>query len=135
MSDHRGAITHEGERYPSPRHGLDYLDGDPPEPGHARQIGERLWWARIPLPMELNHINVWLMDEGDRWTLVDTGMAEPVCREAWESLDAQVLGGRPIGRVFITHDHPDHLGLAPWLAARHGAQVWMSAFAHQAVAR
>jgi glyoxylase-like metal-dependent hydrolase (beta-lactamase superfamily II) len=134
MSEHRGAITHEGERYPSPRHGLDYLDGDPPEPGHARQIGERLWWARIPLPMELNHINVWLVDEGDHWTLVDTGMAEQVCREAWDSLDATVLGGRPIGRVFITHDHPDHLGLAPWLAARHGAKVWMSAFAHQAVA-
>jgi glyoxylase-like metal-dependent hydrolase (beta-lactamase superfamily II) len=134
MSDHRGAITHEGERYPSPRHGLDYLDGDPPEPGHARQIGERLWWARIPLPMELNHINVWLIDEGDHWTLVDTGMAEPVCREAWDSLDAQVLGGRPIGRVFITHDHPDHVGLAPWLAGRHGAKVWMSAFAHQSVA-
>jgi hypothetical protein len=39
MNDHRGAITREGERYPSPRHALDYLDGDPPEPGHARQIG------------------------------------------------------------------------------------------------
>ena len=76
MSEHRGAITREGERYPSPRRDLDYLDGEPPEPGHARQVGERLWWARIPLPMELNHINVWLIDEGDHWMLVDTGMAE-----------------------------------------------------------
>jgi len=134
MSEHRGAITREGERYPSPRHGLDYLEGDPPEPGRARQVGERLWWARIPLPMELNHINVWLLDEGDHWTLVDTGMAEEVCREAWHSLDAHHLGGRPIRRVFITHDHPDHMGLAPWLAERHGAQVWMSEFAHRSVA-
>ena len=134
MSEHRGAITHEGERYPSPRHGLDYLEGEPPAPGHARQIGERLWWARIPLPMELNHINVWLMDEGDGWTLVDTGMAEEVCRAAWGTLDAQYLRGLPLKRIFITHDHPDHMGLSPWLGSRHGAAVWMSAFAHQSVA-
>jgi len=133
MSEHRGAITHEGERYPSPRHGLDYLEDDPPEPGRARRIGERLLWARIPLPMELNHINVWLLDEGDHWTLVDTGMADPVCREAWESLEKHHLDGRPIGRIFVTHDHPDHMGLSPWLAERHGAKVWMSAFAHQSV--
>ena len=134
MSEHRGAITHEGERYPSPRRDLDYLDGQPPEPGHARQVGERLWWARIPLPMELNHINVWLIDEGDHWMLVDTGMAEQVCRDAWGTLEAQHLGGRPLRRVFITHDHPDHMGLSPWLASRHGAEVWMSAFAHRSVA-
>jgi len=61
MSEHRGALTAEGERFPSPRHALDYLDIEPPEPGHAVQLGEGLLWARIPLPMELNHINVWLL--------------------------------------------------------------------------
>ena len=133
MSEHRGAITHEGERYPSPRHALDYLEGEPPESGHARQIGERLWWARIPLPMELAHINVWLMDDLDGWTLVDTGMAEDVCRAAWATLQSEHLGGRPLRRIFITHDHPDHMGLSPWLAQAHGAEVWMSAFAHRSV--
>jgi len=133
VSEHRGAITHEGELYPSPRHGLEYLEVDPPEPGHARPIGERLWWARIPLPMELNHINVWLMDDGEGWTLVDTGMAEEVCRAAWHTLETQYLQGRPLRRVFITHDHPDHVGLARWLASRHDAAAWMSDFAHDAL--
>jgi glyoxylase-like metal-dependent hydrolase (beta-lactamase superfamily II) len=133
MSEHRGAITHEGERYPSARHALDYLEGEPPESGHARQIGERLWWARIPLPMELSHINVWLMEEDDGWTLVDTGMAADACRAAWETLQSRYLGRRPLRRIFITHDHPDHMGLSPWLAQLHGAEVWMSAFAHHSV--
>ena len=134
MSEHRGAITREGELYPSPRHGLEYLDIDPPEPGHARQVGERVWWARIPLPMELNHITVWLLDDGEGWTLIDTGMAEEVCRAAWETLEAQHLQGRPLQRIFITHDHPDHIGLAHWLVSRHGAALWMSEFAHSSVA-
>ena len=88
MNEHRGAITHEGEAYPSPRHALDYLDMDPPAPGHAQPVGDRLWWARIPSPMELHHVNVWLLDDGDGWTLVDTGMPEDVCRAAWGTLEA-----------------------------------------------
>jgi len=130
MSEHRGAITAEGELYPSPRRALDYLEIDPPEPGHALALGEGLLWARIPLPMELNHINVWLLAHEDGWMLVDTGLAEDVCREAWHSLERNDLGGRPLRRIFLTHDHPDHMGLSRWLHERHGAPVWMSEIGH-----
>ncbi len=91
MSEHRGALTAEGELYPSPRTGLDYLEIDPPEPGRAVEIGDGLRWARIPLPMELNHINVWLLRHEDGWMLVDTGLADDVCRAAWHSLEAHDL--------------------------------------------
>jgi glyoxylase-like metal-dependent hydrolase (beta-lactamase superfamily II) len=131
MSDHRGALTAEGELYPSPRRGLDYLEIEPPEPGRAVEIGAGLRWARIPLPMELNHINVWLLRHEDGWMLVDTGLADDVCREAWHSLEANDLDGRALRRIFITHDHPDHMGLSRWLHERHGAPVWMSAIGHE----
>jgi glyoxylase-like metal-dependent hydrolase (beta-lactamase superfamily II) len=130
MSEHRGALTAEGELYPSPRRALDYLENDPPEPGCAIEIRAGLRWARIPLPMELNHINVWLLRHDDGWMLVDTGLAEEVCREAWHSLEARELEGRALRRIFITHDHPDHMGLSRWLHERHGAPVWMSAIGH-----
>jgi glyoxylase-like metal-dependent hydrolase (beta-lactamase superfamily II) len=130
MTEHRGAITSEGELYPSPRRGLDYLELEPPAPGHAVALGARFLWARIPLPMELNHINVWLLEHEDGWMLVDTGMAEEVCREAWHTLEPGEMQGRPLRRIVVTHDHPDHMGLAGWLQLRHGAPLWMSTLGH-----
>jgi glyoxylase-like metal-dependent hydrolase (beta-lactamase superfamily II) len=131
MSERGGPLTREGERYPPAPHELSYLPLDPPPPGGAQAVADGLLWLRIPLPMELNHINVWLLEDGDGWLLVDTGMAHEACREAWLRLEQEVLGGRPLRRIFVTHDHPDHVGLAPWLAARHGADVWMSEHAHR----
>ena len=31
-------------------------------------------WARLPLPMALDHVNVYALDEGDSWTVIDTGL-------------------------------------------------------------
>jgi glyoxylase-like metal-dependent hydrolase (beta-lactamase superfamily II) len=131
MSEHRGTLTSEGELYPSPRRALDYLELDPPEAGHAVAIAPGLLWARVPLPMELNHINVWLLDDAEGWLLVDTGMSEDVCREAWTTLEPGAMQGRPLRRIFVTHDHPDHMGLARWLHERHGAPLWMSEVGHR----
>lgn len=132
MSDRQrgGRLTSEGESYSSPGE-LEYLALDRPEAGRAVRIDEGLHWARVPLPMELSHINVWLLDDGDAWLLVDTGMDEEVCREAWHALERDHLGGRRLRRVFVTHDHPDHMGLAGWLGQRHGAELWMSAVGHE----
>jgi glyoxylase-like metal-dependent hydrolase (beta-lactamase superfamily II) len=131
MSERGGSITREGERYPPEPRELEFLHAEPPAAGSVCRIADGVLWLRIPLPMELNHINVWLLEDGDGWLLVDTGMAEDVCRDAWQRLEEGVLAGRPLQRVFVTHDHPDHMGLAPWLVERHGAAVWMSEHAHR----
>ena len=106
---------------------LDYPVAVPPVPGAALELAPGVHWARLPVPGTLGHINVWLLEDGDAWTLVDTGMDVPAARAAWDGPLAAYLGGRPLGRIICTHHHPDHAGLAAWLAERHAAPVCMSA--------
>ncbi len=104
------------------RGGLSYPFPEPPAFGEALEIAPGVLWARLPLPMALDHVNAFALDEGEGWTLVDPGMDTRAGRAALEALLAGPLGGRPVGRVIVTHYHPDHIGLAGWLQAR-GAEL------------
>ncbi|KHQ52932.1 Metallo-beta-lactamase [Mameliella alba] len=95
----------------------------PPAPGEAIELAEGVLWMRLPLPMKLDHVNVYALDDGDGWTVVDTGFASRTSRELWQGLMAGPLGGRPVRRVVVTHHHPDHMGLAGWFQTAHGAEL------------
>lgn len=95
-----------------------------PPDGGAVELAPGVLWVRMPLPYALDHVNLWLLDEGDGWTLVDTGHGDETTRQAWDALARTVLRGRPVRRVVCTHHHPDHLGLAGWMEARWGAELW-----------
>ena len=106
---------------------LDYPIAAPPESGGAVPLVSGVSWLRLPVPGGLKHINVWLLEDGAGFTLIDTGMNVAAARAAWDGPLATALGGRPITRIICTHHHPDHAGLAGWLAARHGVAVYRSA--------
>lgn len=105
---------------------LTYPLGSPPGAGEAIQVAPGVLWLRMPLPMALNHINVWALADGDTWTLVDTGIQTPETAAAWLSAFSGVLGGRAVGRVICTHMHPDHIGMAGWLTRRFDCQLWIT---------
>ncbi|MGD9981319.1 MAG: MBL fold metallo-hydrolase [Hyphomonadaceae bacterium] len=105
---------------------LSYPLGDPPEPGVAREIAPGVNWVRMPLPFVLKWINLWLLEDGDGWTIVDTGVALEQTREYWRAIFEAKLDGRPVKRVICTHMHPDHMGLAGWICRKFGATLWMS---------
>jgi glyoxylase-like metal-dependent hydrolase (beta-lactamase superfamily II) len=112
---------------PTSHRGLTYPWGRRvPEPGELIEIAPGVGWARLPVPGPLNHINVWMLDDGDGVALVDTGLNIPAAREAWERLFEGPLAGRQVTRIFCTHMHPDHVGLAGWLSERFGVQLWMT---------
>ncbi len=95
----------------------------PPEPGQAIEVAKGVLWMRLPLPMVLDHVNVYALDDGDGWTLIDTGFASKKTRGIWQTNIDGPLGGKPVKRVLVTHHHPDHIGLAGWFQAEHGAQL------------
>jgi glyoxylase-like metal-dependent hydrolase (beta-lactamase superfamily II) len=93
-----------------------------PETGTTHTVAPGVHWLRMPLPFALDHINLWLLEDGAGFTAVDTGIAMDTVKQAWKS----VLNGRHLSRQIVTHFHPDHLGLAGWLEAEHGAPLWMT---------
>lgn len=97
-----------------------------PPPGETLLVGPGVHWLRMPLPFALDHINLWLLEDGDGWAIVDTGIGNEATRALWEKLFAGTLGGRPVTRIIVTHYHPDHAGNAGWLAERTGAPVFMT---------
>ena len=80
----------------------------------------------LPLPFELESVNVYLVRLPSGYLLIDCGMeTDP----AFETLSA---GMRTIGaswsdirQILLTHMHPDHMGLARRLIELSGAQLIM----------
>ncbi|MFK7974882.1 MAG: MBL fold metallo-hydrolase [Halioglobus sp.] len=100
--------------------------GASPEPGVPQQVAEGVFWVRFSMPMSLDHINLWLLEDEDGWTIVDTCLNIPSARETWESLFSGFMQGKPVKRVICTHLHPDHVGLAGWITERFDCPLWMS---------
>lgn len=96
---------------------------EPPATGKAIEVADGILWMRLPLPMKLDHVNVYALDDGDGWTVLDTGFSSNKTRSIWESLLSGPLVGKPVHRVVVTHHHPDHIGNAGWFQSRFGAEL------------
>jgi len=105
---------------------LRYPWAEPPANGEACEVAPGVLWIRLPLPMALDHVNIYALDDGESWTIVDTGIHSKRSVKLWESVLAGPLQGKPVGRVILTHHHPDHVGMAGWLMDRFGAELMAS---------
>ncbi len=92
----------------------------PPEPGKTVEIAPGVHWLKTSLPFRLNAVNLWLLRDGNGWTMIDCGFPLPEVREQIEAAWSATLGGRPITRLIVTHHHPDHAGNCRWIAERWG---------------
>lgn len=105
---------------------LQYPFSDLPEPGRCVVVSPGVKWLRMPLPMALDHINLYLLEDDDGWWIVDTGMGLDSTQKLWEEIFAHELEGKPIKAVLCTHMHPDHCGQAGWLCERFRIPLYMS---------
>lgn len=103
---------------------IDMPIAAPPAEGEAIEVAPGVQWLRLPLAMALDHVNCYALDEGDGWSIVDTGTDSRRGRAIWDRILAGPLAGKPVRRVIVTHHHPDHIGLAGWFQSAHGAELW-----------
>jgi len=113
-----------------PVYSPDYAYDAAPGPGATIEVAPGVHWLQMPLPFQLDHINLWLLDDsdadGDGWAIIDTGIARDEVKAAWESIfEAHFTEVKPLKRVIVTHFHPDHMGLAGWLTRRFEVPLWM----------
>ena len=105
---------------------LRFPFAEAPAIGTVVEVAPGILWTRIPLPFRLNHVNIYLIEDGDGWAVLDTGIGDEPTREGWEALVAGPLAGRRLTRLIVTHFHPDHIGLAGWLCERFGLKLLTS---------
>lgn len=98
----------------------------PATDGSLVEVAPGVLWASMPMPMGLDHVNVWLLRGDSGWTLVDTGLPTGATRALWERIAAEHLDGLPVQALVCTHFHPDHAGLAAWLCERFDVPLYMS---------
>ena len=98
----------------------------PPKPGTVKEIRDGIFWAQMPLPMLIDHVNVYILEGANELTIVDTGLNFENCRSAWLNIIKNNFSTKPITKVVITHHHPDHIGLLGWFCQNFGVEVYAS---------
>ena len=94
--------------------------------GESLPIADGIHWLRMPLPFELAHINLWLLEDNDSWVVVDSGMRTEDSQTIWRKTIAGLMNDKPLRHVVVTHLHPDHVGCAGWLAHEYDVDLWMT---------
>ena len=88
------------------------------------EITSDILWVRLPLPMALDHINVYLLRDIDGWALIDTGLYSEATQNCWNAILDKLDG--PLTRIIATHMHPDHIGCAGYLSELFQIPLYMS---------
>ncbi|MFY9953947.1 MBL fold metallo-hydrolase, partial [Bradyrhizobium sp.] len=107
----------EALRYPWENH---------PGPDQVVEVMPGVLWVRLKLPFRLNHVNVYLLADGDGFAMVDSGFGNEESIAAWTTLFDGPLKHVRITRLIVTHSHPDHVGLAGWIVERFKCTLHMS---------
>ncbi|WP_282146583.1 MBL fold metallo-hydrolase [Alteromonas stellipolaris] len=103
---------------------MHYPAIEQPSPGEWTEIAKGVLWLRMPLPFELDHINLYLVEDDDGWVVIDTGLGTNTTKTLWKEIFAAL--DKPISAVLVTHLHPDHVGLAGWIADQFKVPLYMS---------
>jgi len=97
------------------------------ETQRVKQIAADCWRITLPLPFRLREVHLYLLRAPDGYALIDTGLGTPEGRATFDSaLEELGIKERDIARVYVTHMHPDHIGMSG-RRTDSGARVYLMA--------
>src|SRR5258708_22397616 len=80
----------------------------------------------LPMPWELETVNVHLIELDEGYLLIDSGVATEECFDALEAgLAARGVAWPQVRMLLLTHFHPDHIGLSWKILELSGARLVM----------
>ena len=98
---------------------------------HTESWQEGWLQVKVPVPFSLKWVNSYLIPEERGYTLVDPGLRTDDAIKTWAKvLKDHNLQWNDITRIVLTHQHPDHYGLAGYVQEKSGAPVFMTRLAH-----
>jgi hypothetical protein len=57
---------------------VTFIDSEIPKPGTLQEVALGIFWLRMPLPFDLDHINLYLLEDNQNgqegFALIDTGI-------------------------------------------------------------
>jgi glyoxylase-like metal-dependent hydrolase (beta-lactamase superfamily II) len=91
-----------------------------------REVYPHVWKLALPLPFELESVNVYLVEIDGGWMLIDTGMeTEDAFATLSGAMERRGIEWREIRHILLTHMHPDHIGMSRRLLDLTGAKLSM----------
>src|SRR6201998_1449400 len=97
-----------------------------PGPDQVVEVMAGVLWVRLKLPFRLDHVNIYLLADGEGWAMVDSGFGNEESIAAWTRLFEGPLAHVKVTRLIVTHSPPDHVGLAGWIVERFNCPLVMS---------
>ncbi|CAB4696912.1 MAG: MBL fold metallo-hydrolase [Actinobacteria bacterium] len=91
-------------------------------PHTFQELGADIRQLTFQLPLGIDHVHCYFVrGASGAWIVVDTAVAYPGAEAVWREAIARL--DAPVGHIFVTHYHPDHVGGADLVHELTGAPV------------
>lgn len=94
--------------------GIRYFFENVFEIGEVIEVVDGVLWFCLLLLMVLDYVNIYVLDDGDGWIIIDIGFDMCKICGIWNDVIVGLLGGKLINRVIVIYFYFDYIGFVGW---------------------